>query len=88
MSNSKSILAAAAVAALGIIGGVSAADAKPGGGGCCKGGGHGHHWHHRHFLVGPSFYVSSGYGCGGLWNRYLATGLKSYKWRYYACIGE
>ncbi len=84
MSNSKSILAAAAVAAIGLMGASSVADAK---GGCCKGG---HHFkHHRHFFVGPTVYVSSyRTGCGWLWNRYLATGLKSYKWRYYACIGD
>ena len=84
MSNSKSIFSAAAVAAICLMGGVSAADAK---GGCCKGGPH--FKHHRHFFVGPPVYVSSyRYGCGWLWDRYLATGLKSYKWRYYACIGE
>lgn len=88
MSNGKSILAAAAVAALGLIGSVSAADAKKVVF-CCKGGPHVHFSHHRHFLVGPTVYVRSSYsGCGWLWNRYLETGLKSYKWRYYACIGD
>lgn len=57
---------------------------------------HGRHHHRRHgriFLYAApyydDYYYDSGYAgddCSWLWRRYLATGLKKWKYRYYQCI--
>jgi hypothetical protein len=50
-----------------------------------------HHRHHGRFLVySPLYnYDYSAYdrgGCGWLWQRYLNTGNRTWKYRYYECI--
>jgi len=86
MSKALTFLAASAVTALFLTGAVGSAEAKPGPH-CCKG--HHNHWHAwRHGGFYKHYYVTTGVGCGWLWRRYLATGINSYKYRYYECIGD
>lgn len=74
--------------------------ARPRPGGPYVGGGYGNHQHHHkhrryRIYAAPYFYddyyyndysYNDGGDCSWMWRRYLQTGLKKWKWRYYQCI--
>lgn len=90
------MLAAVTIAAAGAFlpGAVTSADAK---GVHAHGHRHIHVFKHRHVGIhrhryvgfyGPGYVVASGYGCGWLKARAIATGLPYWWNRYHACTGE